>query len=261
MLQNVLFKTLYEKRWSTLGWCIAIIALTALSTLFFPTFKEAFGQSLQEVPESMKAFIGDTSTYETLGGFVDVQVIAQMVFLTIIMAIIFGSGFIAGDEGEGTLQSLLAQPIKRSSVYIQKYVALFLFTALASSMVFVAVYLSALIINESMDWGRLAQATVGVWLITFVFGCAAYTLGAITGKRAMSGSIVGMLAFVSYIITSLAVGVDALKTVDKLSPFHYFNTPSIIANGLDWGNVAVLIGIIIICSVLGFIKFMKRDLR
>jgi ABC-2 type transport system permease protein len=235
--------------------------MTALTTLLFPTFKEAFGQSLQEVPESMKAFIGDTSTYETLGGFVDVQVIGQMVFITIIMAVILGSGFIAGDEGDGTLQSLLAQPVKRSSVFIQKYVALCILSALASGMIFIAVYVSGVLINESMDWGRLFQATCGVWVITMVFGVAAYAVGAITGKRALSGSIIGMLAFVTYIITSLAVGVDVLKTVDKVSPFHYFNTPSIIANGLDWGNVAVLAGIIIVLSLLGFSTFMKRDLR
>jgi ABC-2 type transport system permease protein len=261
MLKNVFLKSLYEKRWSTLGWVIAIIAMTALSTLFFPTFKESFGQSLQEVPESMKAFFGDASTYQTLAGFVDVQVVAQMVFLTIIMAVIVGSGFIAGDEGDGTLQSLLAQPIKRASVYVQKYFALVVLTVLASSMVFIAVFISAQIINETMDWWRMAQATCGVWLITFVFGVAAYSLGAITGKRALSGSIVGMLAFVTYIITSLAVGVDALKTVDKISPFHYFNTPSIIANGIDWGNVAVLASIITIFSVIGFVRFIKRDIR
>jgi ABC-2 type transport system permease protein len=261
MLKNVFLKSLYEKRWSTIGWIIAIVAMTALSTLLFPTFKESFGESFQEIPESMKAFFGDASTYQTLGGFVDVQVIAQMVFLTIIMAVIVGSGFIAGDEGEGTLQSLLAQPIKRSSVYVQKFLALFIITALVSSMIFVAVFISGLIINESMDWWRLAQATFGVWLITLVFGVAAFALGAITGKRALSGSVVGMLAFVTYIITSLAVGVDVLKTIDKISPFHYFNTPSIIANGLDWGNVIVLVSIIVVLSVFGFIRFTKRDIR
>lgn len=261
MLRNIFIKTIYEKRWSTIGWSIGIIALTMMTTLFFPTFKKAFGESLNEIPESMKAFIGDASTYQTLGGYVDVQVIAQMVFLTIIMAVILGSGLIAGDEGSGTLQSLLAQPVKRSKVFIQKYCALIVLTLLATSFIFIAVFASGIIINESMDWWRMAQATFGMWLITLVFGVSAYSLGAMTGKRALAGSLVGMVAFVSYIITSLAVTVEALKIPNKLSPFYYFNTPSIIKYGIDWGNVTVLIAIIAVFSIASYLLFRNRDIH
>lgn len=261
MLKNVFAKTLYEKRWSTLGWVIGIIALTMMTALFFPTFKKAFGESLNEIPESMKSFIGDTSTYQSLGGYVDVQVVAQMVFLTIIMAVILGSGLIAGDEGSGTLQPLLAQPIKRSKVYLQKYLAMSLIAVIASVAIFTAVFVSGLIMNETMDWWRMAQATFGIWLITMVFGTMAYGFGAITGKRGLTGSLVGMLAFVSYIITSLAVTVEALKIPNKLSPYYYFNTPSIIKYGLDWGNVVVLVGLIVIVGIAGYVWFLRRDVH
>jgi ABC-2 type transport system permease protein len=208
----------------------------------------------------MKAFFGDTSTYQTLSGYVDVQVISQLVFLTLIMGILIGSGLIAGAEGEGTLQTLLAQPIKRSTIYWQSYLAMIVIMLLASLTIFIAVFASGLIINESMDWWRLAQAIFGVWLITLVFSAAAYSLGAYSGKRALSGSVVGLLAFVTYLITSLAAGVSALKTVDIFSPFHYFNTPSIIQYGLDWGNVAVLVAITILVTIIGYVRFIKRDL-
>lgn len=261
MLKNIFFKSLFEKRWSALVWSIAIAAMTIMTTVLFPTFKDTFGKSLQDVPDSVKAFLGDADTYQTLAGYVDVQVVAQMVFLTIIMAVILGSGFIAGDEGDGTLQSLLAQPVKRRSVYVQKYWALVALTLLANCVVFVSVFASGLMIGESMDWWRMIQATFGMWLITLVFGVAAFAIGAITGRRGISGSFVGMLAFVTYLITSLAVGVKALRTVDTLSPFHYFNTPSIIRYGLDWGNVAVLAGIIAVISVIGYIRFVRRDIQ
>lgn len=261
MFKNVFLKSIYEKRWSTLGWAIAIIAMTVFVVVLFPTFKDAFGQSLQEVPESMKAFMGDASTYQTLWGYVDVQVTAQMVFLTIIMGIILGSGLLAGDEGDGTLQSLLAQPIKRRTVYVQKYLALAVLTLFATALIFISVYASAQIINESMDWWRMAQSTFGMWLITFVFAVAAYAFGAVTGKRGLSGSLVGMMAFIMYMVTSLAVGIRALRIVDTMSPFHYFNTPSIIRYGLDWGNVAILVAIIVILSIFGYVRFVRRDIH
>lgn len=261
MFKNVFLKSLYERRWSAIGWMVAILIMTMFTALLFPTFKEAFGDAFNQMPESMKAFFGDTNTYQTLSGYVDVQVISQLVFLTLIMGVLIGSGLIAGAEGEGTLRTLLAQPIKRSTVYWQSLFAMSLIMILASVTIFIGVFVSGLIINESMDWWRLAQASFGVWLITMVFSVAAFSLGAFTGKRALSGSIVGMLAFVTYLITSLAAGVSALKTVDIFSPFHYFNTPSIIQSGIDWGNVAVLAAIIIVVTLAGYVRFIKRDIN
>lgn len=263
MLNNIFLKTIYQKRWPLLGWCIVIIAMTMLTTMIFPTFRDTFGASLQEVPESMRAFLGDSDTYKTLAGFVDVQVISQMVFLTIIMSVIMGVGLIAGDEQDKTLQSLLAQPVKRSAVFWQKYFALVLLLAIASLSIFVAVFLSAILINESISWWQMLQATFGIFIITLVFGSLSYALGAITGKKGLSGSLIGMLAFVSYLITSLAVSVDWLKNIDKLSPFHYFNTPdiSIIKYGLDVSNIGFLLFIIIFSVILGLLVFLRRDIN
>lgn len=261
MLHSIFTKTLYEKRLSLAGWTVAIISMTALTVAFFPTLKKAFGESLTDVPESMKAFLGDTSAYQTLAGFVDLQVIAQLVFLTIIMGVILGSGLLAGDEGKGTLQSLLAQPVRRGKVFVHKYFALLLLLLISSVAIFVSTYITAYFISESMDWWRMLQAAFGVWVITLVFSVFAFSLGAITGSRGLAGSVAGMMAFVTYLVSSLAVGISALKTVDLLSPFHYFNTPSIIANGIDWGNMAVLWAIIIVFSLLGFFVFTKRDIH
>jgi ABC-2 type transport system permease protein len=263
MLNNTFLKTLYQKRWTLFGWCLVIIAMTMLTTMIFPTFRDTFGTSLQEVPESMRAFFGDSDTYKTLAGFVDVQVISQMVFLTIIMAVIMGVGLIAGDEQDKTLQSLLAQPIKRSTIFWQKYIALAVLIAIASLSIFVAVILSALLINESISWWSMLQATFGMFIITLLFGSLSYSLGAVTGKKGLSGSLIGMLAFVSYLITSLAVSVDWLKNIDKNSPFHYFNTPdiSIIKYGLDIANISILLAIIIMSTTLGLIVFLRRDIN
>jgi ABC-2 type transport system permease protein len=261
MLRTIFLKTLYEKRFSLLGWLIAIIALTALTVVFFPTLKDSFAESLKDVPESMQAFIGDASAYQTLAGFVDLQVISQMVFLTLIMGVILGSGLLAGDEGKGTLQSLLAQPVKRQKVFIQKYAAMLVLILIACLAIFVGTYISAYFINETMNWFRLFQATIGVWLITVVFSVLAFSIGAITGSRGLAGTVAGMMAFIAYLITSLAVGVKQLRAIDVISPFHYFNTPSIIANGFDWGNIAVLATILVVVTGLGYFAFIKRDIQ
>lgn len=260
MLNNVLVKSIYEKRWGTMVWFLAVLFNTVLITALFPTFKEAFGKSLNDVPESMKAFLGDSSNYQNIAGYVDIQVVAQMVFLTIIMSVIVGSGFIAGDENNKTLQSLLTQPVSRSKIYLQKIGALIVINIIVVASLAVGVYFTALILGEQISILRVVQSNIEILGITLLFGIGAFSLGAIIGKRALAGSIVGGLAFLTYMISALAVGIDKLRQIDTISPFHYFNKPSVLQNGIDYSNLLLIIVMGLVIALIGLLIFNKRDI-
>lgn len=261
MLSSIFAKTLFEKRISTLIWFVSILATTVFICLLFPTFRDTFGASLQNVPEGLESVFGNAETYSTLGGYVDIQVINQMIFFTIIMSVIGGAALLAGEENSGILQTLLSHPVKRSKVYVQKLAALSVMTFIVTSGLFLGVLLSGLLLSESMDWLRLAMATLMTWLITLFFGVLAYSIGAATGKRGLAGVIAGGYAFIAYIVTSMAGTATALKTVDYASPFHYFNSPSVIKTGLDPGNIAVLVGLSALLALLGWYVFRGRDIQ
>lgn len=261
MFNNIFNKTLFEKRWATLVWIVAITAFCVLVVVLFPTFKESFGEALKETPESLKSLLGEASDYQNINGYIDIQVINQMVFLTLIMGIILGTGLIGGEESDGRLQTLLAQPVSRGRVYWHKFAAMSLLILLATLGVFVGTVLGALFIGEAgnLELVRLMQATLMTWLVTLVFAGLAFAIGAITGKKGMSGIVAGFLAFAFFMITTLAGTATVLKSVNHLSPFKYFNTPSIMKTGLDTGNVIVLLAIIAVLALLGWFWFRSRD--
>lgn len=259
MLKNTFLKTLYEKRWSALIWSLSLFAMVVLVMVLFPTFKESLGESLKDVPDSVKAFLGDAETYQKVTGYLDIQVFAQMVFMTIIFGVILGTGLIAGDEGEGTLQTLLSYPISRTRVYVQKLLALLALTGAVSLVIMAGAYLGVLLVGESVNLVNLFWATFMLWLVTLVFSLLGYALGAITGRRGLAGALAGGLAFVSLLITSLAEGVAALRGVNKLSPFNYFNKPSALEAGLQAGDMLILVIICTVFAVAGYLLFIKRD--
>lgn len=260
MLKTIYLKTLYEKRWSTLAWSIAIVLMTVMTVSLFPTFKESFGESLKDVPESLKAFLGEASDYQTISGFVDLQVFAQMVWLTVIHGVILFSGLIAGEENDGTLQSLLSQPVSRSRVYLEKLMAGMTIVGIVTASMLAAIVASAAMVGESLNLSRLLQAGFAFWLVTLFLSLLAYALGAITGRRGIAGAIVGLYGFASLLITSLSETVTGLKTVNYLSPFKYFNTPSVLESGLDARNVSVLIGGCLMFGLIAWVIFRKRDI-
>ncbi len=260
MLKNIFLKTLYEKRWLMVVWGVGLFALVLATAAFFPTFKETFGQSLSDVPESLRAFLGDATAYQTIEGFMDLQVIAQMVFMTIIMGVILATGLVAGDESDGTLQTLLAHPVARGRVYFEKLLAIAAIIGVVCGAILVAMLVGALLVHEPLAVTRTLLAVTMLWLVTLVFSLLGYSLGAATGRRGVSGAVAGALAFVSFMITSMAPSVSALKTANYLSPFNYFNNPSVLRSGLEVGDMVVLVIINVTLVIFGYIIFVRRDI-
>lgn len=260
MLNTIFRKTLYERRWSIFGWSLAVGLMTLLTVSIFPTMRDSFGASLENVPESMKALLGSAEDYQTLAGFVDLQVLAQMIFLTLIFGVILGVGLLAGDEGDGTLQQLLTTPVSRSRVYLEKMAAMMVSLGVVTVVLWLSIFVGSLALGETLDQGRLILACAMLWLLTLVFSILAYSLGAITGKRGVAGAVAGMVAFTAYMINALAPSVDLLSSVNKLLPFHYFNNPSVLRVGMDWGNVGVLGTACFVMALVGYVIFVRRDI-
>jgi ABC-2 type transport system permease protein len=261
MLNTIFLKTLFEKRWMTLWWTIGGMALIILIVLFFPTLRDSLGASLNDVPESMRNVLGDAAAYQTLGGYVELQVFEQMVFLPIILGIILCTGLLAGEENEGTLQTLLSYPVSRSRVYAHKLAASLIILGIVSvGTMVIGTLLGAAFIGESISILGLIKATAMAWLVGALFATAGYALGAATGKRGLAGGIAGGLAFATFLIGSLAAGVDALKYVDYLSPFHYYNTSGVLETSFPWGGAALLLGASVACAAVGYFRFIKRDI-
>lgn len=260
MFKTIFLKTLFEKRWMTLWWTLSSIALTVFVVIFFPTLKESFGEALKNVPESMRALIGSASDYQTLSGYLNLQVFQQMIFLTVTLGVILCTGLLGGDENEGTLQTLLSHPVSRTKVYLHKLAASAVIVGVVTFSIFLGSWLGALMINESIDLWQLFQATFMTWLLSMAISLIGFALAAITGKRALAGSIAGAYAFVMYIITSLVETVKGLRFVEYLSPFHYFNHPSPLKAAFDFGDMFVLLAASIIFIVLGYLVFVRRDI-
>lgn len=262
MFKSVFLKTIYDKRWSTLIWGLAFLLFCLFIVVLFPTFKESFGEALKDVPEGLKSMLGEASDYQHITGFIDIQVVNQMVFMTLIMGIILGASLLGGEESDGRLQVLLAQPVSRRKVYWQKFIALALLLLAASFGIFLGVILGALPIGElgNVAVARVLLATFMTWLVTLVFASLAFCIGAITGRRGTAGIIAGTLAFATFMVTTLAGTATVLEKINYLSPFRYFNTPSVIKNGLDGSNVVILALIVLVLTLAGWIIFRRRDI-
>ena len=260
MLSNTFFKTLYTKRWFLISWFLAMAALVIFTIVFYPSLRDSFGQTLKQVPDSLKAFIGNTQNYTTIAGYTDLQVFFQFSYIVLIFGVILFTGVLAGEETDGTLQTLLAQPISRGRVYIEKLVGSMTLLMGGCMSLLVGTYVGVFFIHEHIGLQRMLVSVLAEFLLILVFSSLAYAMGAATGKRAISGGIAGVLAFLSLLITSLAESIKSLRVVDKFSPFHYFDKPGILLYGPNWKYLLILAMISVVFIIVGYVLFLKRDI-
>lgn len=259
MLKTIFTKTLYERRWLVFWWSLVTLLLIIAIVALFPLFKDSIS-SLDNVPESLQSLVGNTADYNTLAGWLSFQVFDQMVLIGIILGIILGGSILAGDEKEGTLQSLLALPVRRSKVYLQKFAAVTVIMAAVTLSLLLGVLAGLLVIGESAGISPILTSSFMAFLLGLFFAALTYAIGAVTGQRGLAGTLVGLFAFASYMISALAPGISALKYVDYLSPFHYFNKPSSFEVGFQAQDAFVLTLAIVLALVVGFTVFIQRDI-
>lgn len=264
MFKSIFTKTLYEKRWSTLAWGLGLFAMTLLTMSFYPTFSQTGGlaDSLKSLPKSVQGLVGSLESLKTVAGYTGQQIYALRIpLLTLILGISLGVGLLAGDEERGTLQALLTNPISRVKVFWQKFSAIALLLLVANLIVVGAVITSYPIIHDSMPLGYLLQAAIACWLLTLIFAGLAFSLGAATGKKGLSVGIASGVAFLSYLISSLAPSVNSLQDIQKASIFYYYNTPLVTEHGFTTSHLIFMIVILVLILYVGVTLFNRRDLN
>lgn len=259
MLSTIFLKTMFEKRWMTFWWAFATLLLILGVVALFPLFKDSL-TGLTNVPEELKSLVGDATAYSTITGWLTFQVFDQMVFVSIILGIIIGGSILAGEENEGTLQSLLALPVTRSAVYWQKFAAISCIVGVVTLFLFIGSWIGVALIGESVDVWRLLLNTVMAVLAALFFAGLTYAVGAITGRRGVAGAAVGLFTFATFMLTSLAAGISALKYVDYISPFHYYNKPGVLENGFQAWDALILAVATLVLLIIGYRVFSRRDI-
>jgi ABC-2 type transport system permease protein len=250
VLRNVFAKTLRDQRRSLLWWSLGLVAVVAVYVLPYRQFLDSGVLSANT----------DTPLYQALGsdnspaGYLQGTLFALLgPLLLVMMAVAAGARAIAGDEEAGTLELLLAHPVSRTRLVLER------FGALAA-----AVTLLGLVVWAAADMGigadRLAATTLGLVLLALGFGTVALAAGAASGHRGLTLGVTAAVAVAGWLAHTVAPQVDALKAAQQWSPFYYYLGGDPLRTGIDLGHLAVLAAIPLVMVGLGLWSLNRRDI-
>ena len=215
----------------------------------------------EQLPDTLMALAGggDISTPEGYYTVENFGLMAPFIFLMVTVTI--GSRALAGEESKRTMGLLLANPISRRRVVIEKMVAMVVLTSMLGVLTFAGTVIGSLIGGLGMSIGNIASVALMATLLGLTFGSLALAVSAATGqvKKAVFGSVGPALIF--YLMNAFLPLNDSLAGYAKWSVFYYYSGSEPLTNGLHLGHSVLLAGLTVGLVVAAVSLFNRRDLR
>ncbi|MEX1156609.1 MAG: ABC transporter permease subunit [Chloroflexota bacterium] len=263
MLRTIATKVLRDGWRGLLFWNLGVAALAFMTVGFYPAIRDnpELHKFLENLPDAVVALMGEGDLVSP-AGYLNSQLFGSIVpLLLLFYAVGAGASAIAGEEETGTLDLLLANPVSRTRVLLEKVAAMLLGLIIIGAVMWGVTMAAALLVDMQISAGRVAEVIISAVLFGFVMGALALAVGASAGSRGLSIGIAAAVGIAAYLVQSLAALVDFLEPVARISPFYYYYEADPLRNGIDPLHAGVLAGTSLVLVVLALIGFNRRDLR
>ncbi|HET9657568.1 MAG TPA: ABC transporter permease subunit [Kineosporiaceae bacterium] len=263
MLRTVATKTLFDQRRALLGWAMSLLALVGMYAAIWPSIKNqpSMNDFLNQMPEAFRAlFAMSGADMSTPVGYVQVELLSFMgPMLLLIYTVTSGASAVAGEEDRHTLDLLLANPVGRGRVLVEKLLAMVAGAVLLAAVLAVALVVEGAPAGMDLPVGKVVAAMAHLCLLSLVFGALAAALGAATGHVGAARGIPAVVAVAAYVLNGLGGVVDWLKPVRQLSPFYQYAGHDPLRNGLSWTSAGIALATVAVLTVAAVIAFRRRD--
>ena len=262
-LRNLFAKTLRDLRGQILGWGIGAGLIGVMVIFLYPSFRGQMAclvDLINSYPSALMAFFGDFSQMSTFLGWLNIEFYSYGPPILAIFAVVVGTGLIAGEEDKGTLDLLLAHPIRRWRIVTDKFVAFVVATVLIMVLIAIIFVASAAMIGETSQLGRIVVATLNIVPITLAGGALALMVSVLFHSRRLANMVALVVIIGSWFLESLGKVVDALKPFRPIALFHYYDSSAALFEGINWGDIGILLALTALLFSIAVLAFQRRDI-
>jgi ABC-2 type transport system permease protein len=265
-MKPILLKELKQRRFSLIAYCLAALAFLWLYISLFPYIQQQsqnYMKMLESFPKGlMEAFGFENAFFTNIQGYMASEMYTLIwPLLALFLLISHAGSSIAGEIENGTIGTLLAQPISRLRLFAAKYLS-----GVITLVIFIAVtVLSCMPIAAIYKLEFNASHFMIFSIAALLFGLAVYSfalmVSALHNEKSQVYFITGGVLFAMYVLNIVAGLKPGLANLKYASVFHYFSP----GNALIWGHIdtlSILVFVIatVVFGAIGLIAFKRRDI-
>ena len=249
-------------RISLIVWTAAIAFMLALCIIIYPEMSSQMGDisaMFADMGSFSKAFGMDRINFGEFIGFFGVECGNVLGLGGAFFAALLGISALAKEESEHTADFLLTHPVSRTRVIAEKLCAVIAQIAILNLAVIAVTALSVMLIGEDAPIGTLALLFLSYFVMQLEVAAVTFGISAFLSRCGL-GVGLGLAAvfYFTNIISNLTEKANFLK---YFTPFGYTDGADIIADkAIDIGYLSVGLVITVICILLAFLKYRKKDI-
>ena len=261
---NTIFRyALLRLRGQIIGWGMARAVLALVVASLYDTAVQMRAQIeplLKSLPPELMGFIGGIDRIFSPAGFLDTRFFSMLPLILGVFAVLIGSGLVVSDEENGTLDLILAHPVRRVDLIVGRWLAFCVALLGILTMAWVGLVVATLFTSIQFSLISAALPFVSLFGLLIWFGGLALLFSLILPSRRLAASLTGLILAASYFITTLARISPSLNGLAKWSPLTYYQGGSAL-EGLNTGNFIGLLLVSILFALIGVWLFQRRDIR
>jgi beta-exotoxin I transport system permease protein len=277
---RIYLRWLRDRLRSTVGWTAGLIIVIVATAAFYPSLASATGQSLESSSGAMSTVLGLSGEIDPSSplGYLWIGLYANILpWVLMALGIVLGTAAIAGDEDTGVLEYLMARPVTRSTVALSRFAAAvtILFAASAASALSLIVSIPLFQLGDPVTTTALdgsthtapgasatdvLAGTFAAFAVSIGVMGVAYLLGCVTGRKGLTVGVASGFAIAGYVLYTLSQTTGSLEPLTWVSPWRWYIADAMLIDGLTT-DVLLPFGLALVCMVVGWQAFLRRDLQ
>ena len=255
-MTRVFGKTLRDEAVKSLTFFALASAGLGLAVGYYPTFAENRGFIAKMVPIFVRGMVADVLRDEYVGYFVFQHFVKNLLFLSAAAAIFIGMGAVSKEVETGTIHVLLAKPVGRTRVLLEKAAALAVcVTAPIVAASLLGVALSAAI-GEFVPWKKTLVASAHASLFALSLLSVTLLASVLFHEQIKAGAWAGVV-FVAEIVLFL---VDDTRRYSYFDYASYGSYRKIYVDGIfPWRDAAILAAVAVAALAASIAIFRRKD--
>lgn len=240
---------------------VMFVVMGLLMGPMYLAIDDVLASFMDKAPEALTALVGGADMSTPEGWFQGETFSIMAPAAVLLITAVIGAKAVAGEEGDRTMGLLLANPIPRSAVVLEKTIAMTLAAVVVGLLTWLGVMGGSLIAGLGLSWVNVGATSLLVTLLGLVFGALTLLIGAATGRARIAVAATVGAAFACYLVDGFFSLSDSLAPLTRWTPWHYYLSSDPLVNGLDLVHAGVLAGIFIVLVAAAMVAFERRDVR
>lgn len=253
-------KTLRDYRVPVLGWGIGLGLAIGLTLAYVSTLTYAARMAEAQYAQSIR-FIGDPVAVETPAGYATWHTAGWLPVMLGIWTVIAGARLLRGEEERGALDLLMATPLSRTRLLVEKLGAFVVAVLSISLLIALGGLVGQITSGIGADVTAALLTGVNAALVALIYGMLAFVLSQLLGRRTAAAGWAGGLLIAGYLLNATGRTITNGEWLRRLTPFYYYDLskPLITSYGSNAGALLLLAGISFALALVSVPLFLSRD--